>query len=140
MGFDSAGSGQYVSALRRVYSPTSSGVFLLQSMPYSKSAPCRLGIEEFLPPRTGEGSVSFQAARSWRSSELRLKGFDDLHALWFVLLKERNMLETERIKARAMSEHMENPARLRKVRVSMARLKTILQERRKEWQAAEKEL
>ena len=83
-----------------------------------------------MPPTNDEGVVSFQAGRSWRASELRLKSFDDLHALWFVLLKERNMLETERIKARALSEHMENPSRLRKVRVSMARLKTVLRERR----------
>ena len=93
------------------------------------------GLEEFFPRAQAPGSDGpppTTAGRAWRASELRLKGYDDLHGLWFVLLKERNMLETERIRARKRSEHMENPARLRKVRQSMSRLKTVLRERKAE--------
>eukprot|EP01095_Lingulamoeba_sp_RSL-Kostka_P012962 TRINITY_DN523_c0_g2_i1.p2 TRINITY_DN523_c0_g2~~TRINITY_DN523_c0_g2_i1.p2 ORF type:complete len:226 (-),score=58.94 TRINITY_DN523_c0_g2_i1:35-712(-) len=79
------------------------------------------------PPATG---------RSWRAAELRLKSYDDLHKLWYVLLKERNMLLTEKNR-RVKREYFPLliPQRLRKVRKSMARIQCVVGERNREYKA-----
>ncbi|KAL6175619.1 hypothetical protein ACLB2K_052258 [Fragaria x ananassa] len=67
--------------------------------------------------------------RSWKASELRLKSWDDLNKLWFVLLKERNMLMTQRQMLHTQNLRFPNPERLPKVRKSMCRIKHVLTER-----------
>ncbi|ORY99100.1 mitochondrial 39-S ribosomal protein L47 (MRP-L47)-domain-containing protein [Syncephalastrum racemosum] len=75
---------------------------------------------------------SVETGRSWSAQELRNKSFDDLHKLWYVLLKERNVLATQRDEARRLGLHKQvwdNGARYKKVRQSMARIKFVLTER-----------
>jgi hypothetical protein len=60
-----------------------------------------------------------------------LKSFEDLQKLWFVLLKERNMLLTYRHICFKTKTDMHEPLRLRKVSQSMARIKSIIEERSK---------
>ncbi|KAL4366711.1 hypothetical protein GQ457_05G034230 [Hibiscus cannabinus] len=67
--------------------------------------------------------------RSWKASELRLKSWDDLHKLWYVLLKEKNMLMTQRQMLHAQNLRFPNPERVPKVRKSMCRIKQVLTER-----------
>ncbi|XP_044481204.1 39S ribosomal protein L47, mitochondrial-like [Mangifera indica] len=67
--------------------------------------------------------------RSWKASELRLKSWDDLHKLWYVILKEKNMLMTQRQMLHAQNLRFPNPERLPKVRKSMCRIKHVLTER-----------
>ncbi|EGC34525.1 hypothetical protein DICPUDRAFT_92203 [Dictyostelium purpureum] len=67
------------------------------------------------------------AGRSWEAKDLRGKSFNDLHEIWFELSIERNKLLTE--KASNKGNTLENPLRLRKVKKSMAAVKTVLGER-----------
>lgn len=98
----------------------------------SPSSAPRRGIEEFFPVQQalGEGAKPDNASKmpssvgakaiavggDWKAWMLREKSTDDLHKLWFVLLKERNALLTERQQCRAKNIAMPNPSRRVKVR------------------------
>lgn len=77
------------------------------------------GIEEFfengqsLPPFDNTTRRAF--GRAWDPDELRLKSFEDLHKLWFVLLKELNLLSTQKAEANRMHQRWFNMHRVHKV-------------------------
>ncbi|KAB1283580.1 39S ribosomal protein L47; mitochondrial [Camelus dromedarius] len=85
------------------------------------------GLEEFFddPKNWGEEKV--------KSGEifalLRNKSNEDLHKLWYVLLKERNMLLTLEQEAKRQRLPMPSPERLEKVIDSMDALDKVVQER-----------
>ncbi|KAK4751232.1 hypothetical protein SAY87_004714 [Trapa incisa] len=83
----------------------------------------------FEADRSPEDDKPVVYGRSWKASELRLKSWDDLHKLWYVLLKEKNMLMTQRQMLQAQNLRFPNPERLPKVRKSMCRIKQVLTER-----------
>ncbi|KAF7242555.1 39S ribosomal protein L47, mitochondrial [Varanus komodoensis] len=66
---------------------------------------------------------------SWTVEQLRGKSSEDLHKLWFVLLKERNMLLTLEQEAKRQRLPMPSPERLDKVKKSMERMDLVVQER-----------
>jgi hypothetical protein len=66
------------------------------------SSRAALGLEEFFY-RQQAGPTG----RSWRVTDLRTKGWHDIQRLWFVLLKERNMLLTYRHQCRVTGDRMD---------------------------------
>ncbi|KAK9374470.1 mitochondrial 54S ribosomal protein uL29m [Lipomyces chichibuensis] len=87
-----------------------------------------------------------QLGRSWEIPELRRKGYEDLHVLWYVCLKELNILRTEmsalRIAIRPnmidnVAQKYDEPLKL--VRRSMRNIQTVLLERYYAWENANKE-
>ena len=99
---------------------------------YSSSRGARMGFEEFfdVKPKPGEMLVT---GRAWTVADLRRKSFDDLHKLWFILYKERNLLLSEREKTRRSLRPVTKPDENRyiKVKRSMAGIKVVLGERKR---------
>ncbi|KAH6758354.1 ribosomal protein L29 family protein [Perilla frutescens var. frutescens] len=87
-------------------------------------------LEEFFEAdRKPDDETPVVYGRSWKASELRLKSWDDLNKLWYVLLKEKNMLMTQRQMLHAQNLRFPNPERISKVRKTMCRIKHVLTER-----------
>jgi large subunit ribosomal protein L47 len=72
-------------------------------------------LEEFFdnPKNFGENEVKH--GRSWTTDELRIKSSKDLHQLWYVLLKEKNMLLTMEHECKDKCHLFPSPERLDKV-------------------------
>ena len=98
-------------------------------------------MEDFFPPGVLKTEQPLpeevKSGRSWRAAELRQKSNEDLHKLWYVLLKERNMLLTVEEEAKRQEVIMPSPQRLHKVKKSMAMIKVVLNERRRAIEAIE---
>lgn len=89
-------------------------------------------LEEFRDPVPREKRAKELVGRKWSVKELRRKNFEDLHKLWLVLYKERNMLLTERQISRRRNIIFPQPERFRKVQKSMGAIKYVLNERKQE--------
>ncbi|XP_072897232.1 large ribosomal subunit protein uL29m [Hemitrygon akajei] len=87
------------------------------------------GLEEFFDDPQNWGEPTVKSGAPWTAKQLRLKSNEDLHKLWYVLLKEKNMLLTIEQEAKRQRLQMPSPERLKKVERSMTRIDTIVQER-----------
>ncbi|KDD76254.1 hypothetical protein H632_c297p1 [Helicosporidium sp. ATCC 50920] len=91
------------------------------------SSAVRRGLDELVvtipenPPET--------TGVAWTAADLRRKSWDDLHGLWYVLLKERTRLHAEKALYKASKKPMPDRKRYGNVKLSMNRIKQVLSER-----------
>ncbi|XP_011167091.1 39S ribosomal protein L47, mitochondrial [Solenopsis invicta] len=97
----------------------------------------RRDLMEFFDDPKNWGKNEVRVGRSWKKDELRLKSNSDLHKLWFVLLKERNMLMTMEEACKTANEIFPNPERLDKIQDSMINLETVVRERNRAYHLLE---
>ncbi|KAF4666066.1 39S ribosomal protein L47, mitochondrial [Perkinsus chesapeaki] len=76
----------------------------------------------------GDKEKNCKAGDAWPACLLRLKSFDDLHKL-YICLKEKNFLMSERAFARAHRTEWSYHGRLKKVKMTMKRILTVLSRR-----------
>eukprot|EP00920_Eleutheroschizon_duboscqi_P035688 GHVT01086261.1.p1 GENE.GHVT01086261.1~~GHVT01086261.1.p1 ORF type:complete len:244 (+),score=23.14 GHVT01086261.1:315-1046(+) len=82
------------------------------------------------PDITGrEKEANATTGDAWPGCLLRLKSFDDLHKLWYICLKEKNLLLGEKWAAWQQRAKHQQKERLWKVRLSMSRILTVLTQR-----------
>ncbi|XP_016844335.1 39S ribosomal protein L47, mitochondrial isoform X2 [Nasonia vitripennis] len=84
---------------------------------------------EFFDDEKNWNKNKIQHGRSWKADELRNKSNEDLHKLWYVLLKERNMLMTMEHACNEAYELFPSPERIDKVQESMKNIETVVRER-----------
>uniref|UniRef100_UPI00398F339F large ribosomal subunit protein uL29m isoform X2 n=1 Tax=Pristiophorus japonicus TaxID=55135 RepID=UPI00398F339F len=87
------------------------------------------GLEEFFDDPKNWGEQTVKSGAPWTAKQLRIKSNEDLHKLWYVLLKEKNMLLSIEQEAKRQRLQMPSPERLKKIERSMARIDSIVQER-----------
>lgn len=97
----------------------------------------RRDLMEFFDNPKNWGKNEVRVGRSWKKDELRLKSNSDLHKLWFVLLKERNMLMTMEEACKNANEIFPNPERLDKIQDSMDNLESVVRERNRAYHLLE---
>lgn len=86
---------------------------------------------EFFDEKKNWGENEVKHGRAWTKDELRIKSSSDLHKLWFILLKERNMLMTMEDECKRLNRLFPSPERVDKVKISMDNLETVVKERNK---------
>lgn len=97
----------------------------------------RFDLMEFFDNKKHYGENEVKHGRHWEKDELRIKSNQDLHKLWFVLLKERNMLKTMEHECNEKMELFASPERLDKVEMSMENLELVVRERNKAYHLLE---
>ncbi|KAL7565015.1 hypothetical protein ACA910_020727 [Epithemia clementina (nom. ined.)] len=106
----------------------------------SPTTPTCMPLDEFRDPVPRAQRQQEIVGRPWSVKELRRKNYDDLHKLWIVLYKEKNMLLTELQISRRKQIIFPQKERFIKVRRSMKAIKTVLGERKRAAIAAFAEL
>jgi len=89
----------------------------------------RHSLMDFFDEENNWDKDEMKAGRPWKVEELRIKSNADLHRLWYVLLKEVNMLLTMEEEYRRVQKHFPGPDRLDKCEESMENIMQVISER-----------
>lgn len=89
----------------------------------------RNGLDEFFDEQENWELFKVQVGRPWAKADLRTRSNQDLHKLWYVLLKEMNLLLTMKAEYDRLHASFPSPERLEKVEVSMDNLRQVVDER-----------
>lgn len=92
---------------------------------------------QFFDDKKNWGQNEVKVGRAWTKDELRIKSNKDLHQLWYVLLKEKNMLLTMEHECLDKQELFPSPERIDKVKLSMENLETVVRERNRAYHLLE---
>lgn len=92
---------------------------------------------EFFDSKEHWGENQVKCGRAWNKDELRIKSNKELHQLWFILLKEKNMLLTMEHECNDKMKLFPSPERLDKVELSMENLESVVRERNKAYHLLE---
>ncbi|XP_066477832.1 large ribosomal subunit protein uL29m [Tiliqua scincoides] len=127
-----AWGGPFASSFRLTFNVPHKNAVRVELLPACSSIHTswhRNGLEEFFDDPKNWGKIEVKSGDSWTVEQLRGKSSEDLHKLWYVLLKERNMLLTMEQEAKRQRLPMPSPERLEKVKDSMDRMDHVIQER-----------
>ncbi|KAI0335902.1 MRP-L47-domain-containing protein [Cubamyces sp. BRFM 1775] len=108
------------------------------------------GLYAFFRRKEEDGKVSYDTVERvdiskdksgalWTAAELRRKSFKDLHTLWYVVLRERNLLATQQAEARRLGTNEQTLnlwTKAYRCRKTMARIKYVINERRIAYEGA----
>ncbi|XP_053379448.1 39S ribosomal protein L47, mitochondrial-like [Mercenaria mercenaria] len=108
--------------------PLTRSLFRVQGSCSVHTSAVRCGLNEFFDDDNFDNE-EIKVGRPWRKEELRIKSNQDLHKLWYVLLKERNVLLTMEHMYNEALEPLPNPERIDKVEESMENLLDVVKER-----------
>lgn len=92
---------------------------------------------EFFDDKKNWNENEVKHGRSWQLPELRIKSNTDLHKLWFVLMKERNMLMTMEHEYKDAWKWWASPERIDKVKESMRNIEVVVKERNRAYHELE---
>mmetsp|Transcript_19567 Transcript_19567/g.48729 ORF Transcript_19567/g.48729 Transcript_19567/m.48729 type:complete len:203 (+) Transcript_19567:72-680(+) len=137
---DSIASSSKASSQRSLDS-NSYNIQLMQHRSYSSSVPTNKEyapnpLDAFRDPVDRQTRMQESVGRQWSVKELRRKSYEDLHRLWYVLYKEKNMLLTEQQLSRRRQLMFPQPERFQKVQKSMGAIRQVLGERKQKAVAA----
>ena len=130
-----------VQGLPRILPDTIEEPVVVKSYPPKSSLKHCDNLLQFFEPKEFWGRKlveSSKTGQAWTIEALRLKSNTDLHKLWYILLKERNMLLTLDLECEMTDRTTPGEERIEKVEQSMENILQLVEERNEAYHLLEK--